>query len=1634
MEQELIRPRKQKLILTTSAMILLASVAAAEQQVMADTVGNTTDVTVDYEGSVKEETPTSKESREELAQPVEEEIKGTKQPVKEVPATANQASHTSSGQKTEKNKSSDSTEKENKQVLVTFEKTPDESVKKAVLALAGEPSKHQFDEIINGLSVGVPKGKLAEIQGLKGVKHVQEINAQHNIHPNPKELKHLNDQARTIREQRKAEEGVHPLDGRGLVIATIDSGIDKNHEIMRLDDDIKEENLKIKEVAPGYSRKIPFAFDFMSGDNDLLDERSEHGMHIAGVLVGNKDNGFKGMAPNAQLLAYRTWSYANIEGFQEDHQFFALEDAIKRGADVVSLSIGSDGSGQKGDAWYEAFKRAAEKGIIVTAAMGNTGSANTTNTFDRRVDSAYPQKDESATVAVAANPYVLGVGSYYHTHMQLPHLKVGDLDLPYEDINWHNYTIFGKKDHQEFKAQGELYDLEEATDKTNLENKIVLVRRDEEDLLKKLTGLMHKNAKGIILINAPSPTTLGNYETIPEIRSTLLDDYKGLFKKTWAVSVSEKDGERLKEYIKKQAKQKQEDLLFQTKPILTKVFDHPGISGFSSWGSSGTMEMKPDVVAPGENVYSTGNWNSYFNMSGTSMSSPYVAGASAMLLPHTKALLENGGNLTKGLSLPELNKILLQNTADVLLDHTVPKGKDILEYSPRRQGAGAVNAEKALKTKVLVTYDHNKGAASLKDFEDKKKEFSLVMKNLSDEEQIFVITPGQVLGKTLYSHERKMYGKTETIQTTHTRKIDGANLQVAKIIRIAPKSQAVIPVTLEVGGAQKNEFVEGYIYFQSLNPNQPNLNIPYTGFYGNWNDEKIVDPPAWEKDSKTKMTGFVKGYATGHEVFDYVPWGTDYEKWKEDSSQITSDPNLYVLQSKGGISDNAKMRLRLMTMRHAQELVVEVVDSKDESVAKTLKVLKRGHYPLKFLNSAHKEKLQHYIEPYNDPDMDLDWGGTVFDPKKNDEVPLKEGQYYIRIRARLEEHRPWQYTYIPFKIDNTSPTITVKEKTDDKVVLDIQDPNLHQVLLKKDSETVKVIERSSDGYYHVDRQSTDEAELVAVDYGDNKTVFDLKSLTVTSSSTLEEDEEKPSGRYGRYRRPRYIRGYGFATTDEDDVEEDEEDNLDDATSEEDDESEQDEDSKAEETDYDDDDDDDEKSEREEDPTKFESGSDFHDGDNTLGYLEGNRGSKIWDDEDDETGVERYYRIYHLHVKKGQRVIITNTNPLYNVKKGNTITAPTWSETYEHDPQQEEYHKKIRVPVFEGSNQINVTVYHADKKIFARGYAVKLDSQIPKLTIDNKNVTLPTEDDDTGIIPTPDGKVRLSGTIEDGQEGWKLYINGDMIDSTLKKGEFGDFYHHNKRQWFYEKQLEDGDYVSIKVSDHLKNTRTYTFKVKVDTSAKHEELVQPNPETPSIKNVDTFTNDLNVDSLFDGFKGEGITTPLALVKELSRLAPDHSIQLLNLALSEKPDGLHVARVQVQKGNQYQQLDVKWFSVQPEQDKPNDIMKSKETPAQPKKPEQKVEIPEKPQLDKLSETAPKVLKQAQPEQGEKVSLRMELNRALQIQEGVATRGEASSKASTKALPQTGESSNLFLVGLGVVLAGFTGLYRKKKKKQL
>lgn len=115
------------------------------------------------------------------------------------------------------------------------------------------------------------------------------------------------------------------------------------------------------------------------------------------------------------------------------------------------------------------------------------------------------------------------------------------------------------------------------------------------------------------------------------------------------------------------------------------------ISAFSSYGLSPTLDIKPDIGAPGGLIFSTFplEQGGYGINNGTSMSSPHVAGTVALLL-----------QARPGLS-PEEVRTLLQNTA-------LPKawwGNPALGFldNVHRQGAGMVQIADAVLTTAHVT-------------------------------------------------------------------------------------------------------------------------------------------------------------------------------------------------------------------------------------------------------------------------------------------------------------------------------------------------------------------------------------------------------------------------------------------------------------------------------------------------------------------------------------------------------------------------------------------------------------------------------------------------------------------------------------------------------------------------------------------------------------------------------------------------------------------------------------------------------------------------------------------------------------------------------------------------------------------
>lgn len=141
------------------------------------------------------------------------------------------------------------------------------------------------------------------------------------------------------------------LDGTGVKIAVLDTGIDSTH--------------------PDLAGRVVAEANF-SGDTDVRDHNG-HGTHVASTAAGTgagSDGKYKGVAPGAQLLNGKvldTGGSGLTSGIVA-----GMEWAVAQGADVVNLSLGgTDAPGT--DPLEEAVDTLSDEALFVVAA-GNSGS------------------------------------------------------------------------------------------------------------------------------------------------------------------------------------------------------------------------------------------------------------------------------------------------------------------------------------------------------------------------------------------------------------------------------------------------------------------------------------------------------------------------------------------------------------------------------------------------------------------------------------------------------------------------------------------------------------------------------------------------------------------------------------------------------------------------------------------------------------------------------------------------------------------------------------------------------------------------------------------------------------------------------------------------------------------------------------------------------------------------------------------------------------------------------------------------------------------------------------------------------------------------------------------------------------
>lgn len=144
--------------------------------------------------------------------------------------------------------------------------------------------------------------------------------------------------------------------GRGIKVAIVDTGIDLNH--------------------PDFAGRIVQIKDF-TGEGDV--DKNGHGTHVAGIVGGSgaaSQGKYRGVAPECSFYIAKVLR-GNGSGTMSD-VMSGVEWAVEQGAQVVNLSLGSDGACDGTDALSVLCDAAVARGVVLCVAAGNAGPGAST--------------------------------------------------------------------------------------------------------------------------------------------------------------------------------------------------------------------------------------------------------------------------------------------------------------------------------------------------------------------------------------------------------------------------------------------------------------------------------------------------------------------------------------------------------------------------------------------------------------------------------------------------------------------------------------------------------------------------------------------------------------------------------------------------------------------------------------------------------------------------------------------------------------------------------------------------------------------------------------------------------------------------------------------------------------------------------------------------------------------------------------------------------------------------------------------------------------------------------------------------------------------------------------------------------
>ncbi|MDT8715130.1 S8 family serine peptidase [Clostridium sp. 19966] len=845
-----------------------------------------------------------------------------------------------------------------------------------------------FGYLINGISIQVKKSDIPKLSVLDGVKSVTEVQS---FTPSMESSNEIT-QAYNVWKD-------YGYKGNGMVVSVIDTGIDYTHKDLQ---NIDKSNLKLTEKTVEekinsfnhgkyFTDKVPYGYNYADNNTNVVDTTGVmHGMHVAGIIAANGDeaaaslgNAIRGVAPEAQLLDMKVFSnnsQLSSSAFTDDI-IAAIEDSVKLGADVINMSLGSNaGVTDSNDPEQAAIKNATDSGVLCVVSAGNSQTSTTTSSWSQPLNKL-GLKDTSTVGNPAVADDALSVASYENSNITFDGLKITSADGTVKTTAYQ--AASGVTDISQLSSSKEVVYCGLGTDEDfkkypfgGLNGKIALVKRGDITFFEKVINAFWAGPDAVIIFNNEAGWDAPMAMDIQNLVSSSV------------ISIGYRDGISIMDSINKGNK------TFSFEPTGKKFHivnpDAGDMSQYSSWGPTSSLDFKPEITAPGGDIYSLANNNGYQTMSGTSMAAPNVSGSEALILQGIKDK-----------NLASRDKIaFIKNTAMNTSKTVYDKYNNKVPISPRRQGAGLIQIEDAIKNNVIATYSDGKAAASLKEIGDNTS-FKINLKNYSNKDLTFSLANGGILTEVT---------SNDLVQETAIK--DSVMSFDKNKVTVKANSSETVTVNIKLpADFNKNNYVEGYVKINSTDGSNPNLVMPYMGFYGNWEQEAIVDSPLYDQNSLMKVTSLYNFAANGS-IYYLGVTGSD-----SSNTPIVNKDDIAFSPNGDGKYDTVGGILYLL--RDAKNLKVDIVDKKTNKVIRQV----YNKYDLS----------KNTLEEFNSENSSITvlnngyWDGTIYNTSTGKYETAPEGEYIYRITSSVNgDSSKAQTLDLPVKLDVTAPIVRIK--------------------------------------------------------------------------------------------------------------------------------------------------------------------------------------------------------------------------------------------------------------------------------------------------------------------------------------------------------------------------------------------------------------------------------------------------------------------------------------------------------------------------------------------------------------------------------------------------------------------------------